>query len=208
MNNNIDLEKIKRTTFHEMMVDGTTEIFSGLMLIFSPLLFFRPIFVVFIPFLILFNIPLTEFVRNRITYPRLGRVELKVEFGNKSVRRNLLELGLLLFTGLILTLIALVAFNGDPFSIYDWGRWVPMLFGWIMFGPSLYLVESTGFRRYYLFGIFATSLGFVFSVLSFEDIYFRLFAYFEVMGIVILVLGILRLILFIKKYPVLEQEEE
>jgi hypothetical protein len=83
-----------------------------------------------------------------------------------------------------------------------------MIFGWIMFGPSIYLVESTGFRRYYLFGILATSLGFVFSVLSFNDIYLRLFVYFEVMGFSILVLGIARLLLFIKKYPVLEQEEE
>ncbi|OLS22899.1 MAG: hypothetical protein HeimC3_28420 [Candidatus Heimdallarchaeota archaeon LC_3] len=208
MNNNFDLEIIQQTAFQEMMVDGLTEIFVALMLIFSSLIFLNPIFVIFVPLIIIFNLPVTEYVQNRVTYPQLGRVELKVDLGEKSVRRSIIEFGLLLFTAIILTLIALIIFNGDPFNVYDWARWVPMLFGVIMFGPSLYLVENTGFRRYYLFGVLATLSGFAISLLSFDDIYFRLIIYFQVMGISILILGITRLLFFIKKYLVLEVEEE
>lgn len=208
MKTNINLEKIKQTTIQETLLDGILETLAGLILIFYPLIFLYPIFVAFYSLIVIFNAPILEFIRNRVTYPRLGRVELKIESEEISIKKNLLELGLLLLFAIVPTLIALMAFNGNLFSINDWGRWIPMFFGIIMFGPSLYLVENAGLRRYYLFGIFATLLGFVFSAISFDDLYFRIFGYFQVMGFCLLILGIFRFLLFIKKFPVIEQEED
>ncbi|MHA1990001.1 MAG: hypothetical protein ACW981_00565 [Candidatus Hodarchaeales archaeon] len=207
MHNNIDLEKIKQTTFQDMNKDGLVYIFAGLMLLFTPFFYFNPAFVVFIILLVFFSVSVVEYIKNRITYPRIGRVELKVDFGEKSIRRNLLELILLLFIAITITLLILLLFEGDPLNIYDWGRFIPLLFGLIMFGPSVYLVENTGLRRYYLFVIFASTLGFAFSMISFDDLYLRIFLYFQTMGLTLFILGIVILGLFIKKYPVLEEGE-
>lgn len=208
MNNLIDLKKIRQKTYYETYyLDGLTELFVAIMLLFSPIIFFVPFFVVFIPIIMGISVPLTEQIRNKITYPRIGKIEIKEDLGKKSVRRNLTELGLLFSGGVIITLIVLMIFGGDPSNLYDWVKWIPMIFGIIMFGPSIFLVENTGYQRYYLFGILATLLGIMFSLMLFDNIYVRIGLYFQFMGLNIGILGFVRLLFFVRKYPVLKEEE-
>jgi hypothetical protein len=210
LNNELSLKELERKTYNEFLIDGLTEILVGIVLLFLPALMMNPIFIVFTPFLLFLSPQMIEFIRLRTTYPRIGRVEFKVEeeSGEYSVKKSLLELLLLFFTVIILTFAFMVIFEGQILEISLWYSWVPFTFGLIMFGPSLFLVEKTGLRYYYLFGIFSSVLGLGFSILDFPDIMDGMFLYFFTLGISILLLGVVRYIWFIRKYPIIETAED
>ncbi|MFX0181998.1 MAG: hypothetical protein ACFE95_02855 [Candidatus Hodarchaeota archaeon] len=210
MNEKIDLKEIEQKTFAEFMIDGITEILAGILLIFSPILFLRPYFVVFIPFIILFGHPVTELIRERLVYPRIGRVEFKHEADTEdfSVKKSLVEFLLLILGAILITFTTMFIVEGEIFDLELWYKWFPLLFGLIMFGPSLYLVEKTGNRYNYFFGIFCTLLGLIFSIISIPDEIIGLFLYFIVLGTLILFFGIIKHIRFIRKFPVITIEEE
>ncbi len=210
MNEEIDLKEIEQKTYHEFMIDGITETLAGIILIFTPLFILNPIFVVFVPFFILFNRHIIETIRERTTYPRIGRVEfiLEEDKGDFSVKRTFLEFSLFILVTVLVTFTMMFIFEGEILDASLWYKWVPLLFGLIMFGPSLFLVEKTGQRRYYLFGLCSTIFGLLFSVLTFPDVKDGMFLYFFVLGIIIMFLGISRYIWFIRNYPVVHIEEE
>lgn len=210
MNEKIDLKKIEQHTFHEFMIDGITEILVGILLIFMPVLFSIPISVVFVPFFILYGArPLVESIRERTTYPRLGRVEFKqeVEQEGYSVKKALFEFLLFILGALVITFFMMIIVEGE-FNISLVYKWVPFLFGLIMFGPSLFLVDKTGLQRYYFIGVFSTILGFFFSLLEFPDNMLGLYLYFFTLGVLAIILGIIRYIRFVQKYPVIQMEGE
>lgn len=209
MNEKLDLRKIEQQTFHEFMIDGITEILVGLVLLFVPVLLLMPVFVVFIPFFILFGAePLLDFIRERTTYPRIGRVELKTELEDFSVKRSVLEFLVLILGAVVITFIAMFIVEGEITNLQLWYKWIPLCFGLIMFGPSLFLVEKTGQQRYYLLGAFTTIIGFFFSILNFPDEKMGMFLYFFTLGIIAIIIGIVRYNSFIRKYPIIEVEEE
>lgn len=210
MNEKIDLKQIEKQTYQEFMIDGITEILSGIVLIFLPVFICIPIFVVFIPFFLLFGAePLFESIRERTTYPRLGRVEFKpdTEKEDYSIKKSLLEFLFLILGAFIITLLMMIMVERD-FDLSLIYKWIPFLFGLIMFGPSLFLVDKTGQQRYYFLGVLSTILGFSFSLLDFPDNIIRLFLYFFILGVLMIILGIIRYIRFIQKYPVIQTEEE
>lgn len=210
LNEKIDLKEIERQTFYELMIDGITELLAGLVFIFVPILFFNPIFVAFTPLIFLFGPHIIDSIRERTTYPRLGRVELKTEVDSEdiSVKRALLEFSTLLLCSIIITFIVMFIVEGEIINFQLWYKWVPLLFGLIMFGPSLFLVEKTGQQRYYLFGIFTTIIGLFFSIIVFPDEKVGLFLYFVTLGALSIIIGIIKYISFIRKYPVIDIEEE
>ncbi|MHA1945002.1 MAG: hypothetical protein ACXAC6_14970 [Candidatus Hodarchaeales archaeon] len=210
MNDELSLKELERKTYNEFLIDGLTEILTGIVLLFLPVLFMNPIFVAFVPFFLFLSPQLFEFIRQRTTYPRIGRVEFKVEeeSGEYSTKKAILELLILLLVVFILTLTFMIIFEGKILHIYLWYSWVPFIFGLIMFGPSLFLAEKTGLRYYYLFGIFSSVLGLWFSILDFPDIMDGMFLYFFTLGILILLLGVVRYILFVRNYPIIETAED
>ncbi|UCG02842.1 MAG: hypothetical protein JSW11_02405 [Candidatus Heimdallarchaeota archaeon] len=209
MNEKIDIKKIEQQTFHEFMTDGITEILLGIVLIFMPLLFTIPVFVVFVPFLLFFGTPFIELIRERTTYPRLGRVEFKREAEREgySVKKSLLEFLAFILGVFAIALTTMILIEGK-FELTLIYKWLPFLFGLIMFGPSLYLVDKTGQQRYYILGTFSTLLGFFFSVIDFPDEKLGLYFYFFTLGVLAIILGIIRYIRFIQTYPVIQMEEE
>jgi hypothetical protein len=210
VNETIDLKRIEQRTFAEFMIDGITEILVGILLIFIPIIFLKPIFVVFIVFIILFGHPVIEFIRERLVYPRIGRVEFKPDEDKEdfSVKKSLLEFLLLILGAILITFTSMFIVEGEILTLTSWYKWIPLFFGLIMFGPSLYLVEKTGNRYNYFFGIFCTLLGLLFSIVSFPDEKIGMLLYFIVLGALILFSGIIKYIRFIQKYPIISIEEE
>lgn len=210
LNETLDLEKIEQKTFGEFMIDGITEILAGLLLILMPLFYLKPYFIGFLVFFVLFGYFGVEKIRERTTYPRIGRVEFKrdAEKADYSVKKSLLEFLLLLILTVIITFTVMFFIEGEILAAHLWYKWVPLSFGLIMFGPSLFLVEKTGQRLYYLFGVFATILGFVFSVFTFSDVKVGMYLYFVAFGIFVVFFGISKYIWFIRNYPVIPIEEE
>ncbi|PWI47218.1 hypothetical protein CEE45_13030 [Candidatus Heimdallarchaeota archaeon B3_Heim] len=210
MNDEINLKELEQKTFNEFMIDGITEFFAGLILLFSPLLILNPIFVVFVPFLLFLSPQAIEYIRQRTTYPRIGRVEFKEQekIENYSMKTSLRDVLILLLVAVILTFTFMMVFEGKILDISLWYSWVPFMFGLIMFGPSLFLVEKTGQRYYYVFGIFSSILGLGISTLDFPNIFDGMYLYFFTLGLLVLALGVIRYIWFIRNYPVIVLEED
>ena len=206
----IDLKELEQKTYNEFLVDGITEFLTGLILLFSPLLIINPIFVAFVPFLLFLSPQALEFIRQRTTYPRIGRVEFKEEeqLEDFSVKKSLREVLALFLVVIILTFTFMMAFEGEILDISLWYSWVPFAFGLIMFGPSLFLVEKTGQRYYYIFGIFSSLLGLQISILDFPDVLDGMFLFFTILGLLALVLGVIKYIWFIRHYPIIDLEED
>ena len=204
------LKTLEQKTYNEFLIDGVTELLAGVVLLFLPVLFLNPIFVAFVPFLIFLSPQLVEYIRQRTTYPRIGRVEFKEEELNEgySVRKAAFEFLLLVLLILLLTCIFMIVFEGKILEISLWYSWVPFMFGLLMFGPSALLVEKTGRRYYYIFVIFSSLLGLGISLLNFTGIFDGMFLYFYLLGISTIVLGLVRYIWFIRNYPVINLEED
>ncbi len=210
LNKKLNLQELEQRTVNEFLIDGITEILVGLILLFTPLFFLTPIFVVFVPFLLFLAPQAIDKIRQRTTYPRIGRVEFKEieKLEDYSVKKSLLEVFLLFLIAFTITFLFMIVFEGRILEISLWYSWVPLLFGLIMFGPSLYLVEQTGQKYYYLFGSFSSILGLLISILDFPNLLDGLFMYFFVLGILVLLLGCIKLLWFIHKYPVINTKEE
>ncbi len=210
MNEKPDLKQLEQKTYNEFLIDGLTELFVGVVLLSTPLMYLNPVFVIYIPFLLFFGPRLFEYIRQYTTYPRIGRVEFKVAGLDEqsSTQKTVIEFLLFCLVILILTCLAMIIFEGKILDPSQWYGWVPFIFGLIMFGPSAFLADKTGRRYYYSFFGFSTLLGFAIALLDFPNKFDAIILYFFSFGLLVLVLGILRFIWFIRNYPVIDLEED
>jgi hypothetical protein len=210
MKDQLNLKEIEQSTFNELMIDGITEILAGILLLSMPLVYRFPFFVVFFPFVIFYGRHVLNYIREHTTYPRIGRVELfrEKEREEYSTKRALLTFLLLIGSALLITFLVMWIMEADVSDIQLLVAYGSLFFGLVMFGPSLYLVENTGQNRYYLIGVISTVLGFLFATFKFLPRYDNLSLYFITLGIIALLVGILRYILFIRKYPIIDAEGE
>ncbi|MFW9778437.1 MAG: hypothetical protein ACFFE8_06235 [Candidatus Heimdallarchaeota archaeon] len=210
MNNQIDLKKIEQSTYNELMIDGITEILAGILLLATPLFFRLPFIVVFVPFLIFYGRYGLDFIRERTTYPRIGRVVLirEEEKEGYSTKKALLTFLILIAGAILITFLVMIMVEKETSDMQLIVEYGALFFGLVMFGPSLYLVENTGQTRYYLLGIIATLLGFLFSIFKFIEGYDNIILYFVTLGVIALLVGIIRYFLFIRRYPVVTTEGE
>ncbi len=205
MNEHKDLKMLEQDSYGEFMQDGLTETLLGLVFLVFPLLLTEPGFVsIFVVFYIIFIPQVVEVFRKKYTYPRIGYVKLHEDEPPK------LSLGvaivvLLIFIGIISVLYGLFTNLIDRFFIY---RWLPAVFGFIMWGPSLYLKDKTGQNKYYLFGLLMSITGILIGLADFATVQIQGTLFFVSWGTVFFILGIMRFLIFIHKYPVLETPED
>ncbi len=205
MNQHPDLKSIEQESFRESMQDGLTEVLLGLVFLVLPLLIlesgFLPIFVIFY----IFFIPqVIEGFRKRYTYTRLGYVKLHEDKPPK------LSLGVAMMVLLVFIIIIAVLYSVyvdlvDRSFIY---RWLPAVFGFIMWGPSLYLKDKTGQSRYYLFGLLMSVTGILVGLADLSTVEIQGTLYMTSWGGAFVLLGLLRFLIFIRKYPILETPED
>jgi len=137
-------------------------------------------------------------------YPRIGYVKLKEEEPPK-LSLGIAMVVLLIFVSVIVLLYTLSIGLIDRDFIW---RWLPTVFGFIMWGPSLYLKEKTGQNRFYLFGAMMTVTGIVISLTASIPAGIAMTIYMVGWGLFFLFLGLVRFLLFIRKYPVLDTPED
>jgi hypothetical protein len=77
-----------------------------------------------------------------------------------------------------------------------------------MWAPAVYLKEKTGQIQYYLFGAVMTISGIVVSLTPMVDSNLGPFLYFSGWGISFFVLGLVRYILFVRRYPLIDMPED
>jgi hypothetical protein len=186
------------------MKDGLTEFLLGAVLIVIPGImvesFFVPIFVIFYLFFMPQGI---EAFKRKYTYPRTGYVKLREEQPPK-LTLGVAAVVLLIFITIIAVLYSQSIGVIDRYFIW---KWLPTVFGVIMWGPGLYMKDKTGQNRYYLWSTLATVAGIAVSLAPFITAEVSLALYMIVWGISFMVLGIIRFILFIRHNPVIDSPE-
>ena len=203
--NDAELLEIERKTYRESMRDGLTEFLLGLVLIVIPGIMLKSSFVpIFVVFYIIFLPQGIEAFRRRFTYPRTGYVKLREQQPPK-LSLGVAVVVLLIFVSIIAVFYSLAIGVIDRYFIW---RCLPTVFGFIMWGPSLYLKDKTGQNRYYLFGTLMTVTGLAVTLAVFIPATYALTIYMLSWGLAFLVLGIIRFVLFIRKYPVIDTPED
>jgi hypothetical protein len=207
-NEKVDLEEISQKIHRTEYVDGFMFIFIGFILfVAAGTINLHPAFSIILVISFILSFPISKAMRSRFTYPRIGYFKVKTDDLKKVFP------GILLFTsGIIIAfLILMVIFaNGDTEVIYNyenWYRFLPIVFGLIMFGPSLDLVDKTGERKYYGIGVFSSILGLIIAWINFQNGKFGLTIYLVLLGGISLIIGFITFVRFIKKYPIITDSQ-
>jgi hypothetical protein len=203
MNEEIDLVKLEQATFRTANQDGLTEFWMGLMIAAIGMILVESSFTVYIALIIVFQVAVTERIKEKYTYPRIGRVKLKGESEIPSTP------GWIVFA-----IIAIIAISAAVFStIADYevvhiiATWAPLILGIVFLQPSAYLVERSGLKRYYGFGISILVLGVLFFLLPFPHPADRMALFMLLSGGVLVLAGVTSMYRFTRKYPILEPED-
>ncbi|MHA1947135.1 MAG: hypothetical protein ACW97W_13610 [Candidatus Hodarchaeales archaeon] len=200
----MDFKGISQKVNRNEYIDGFSSVFFGIFMIIYGLVFFD----VLLSISSLLCIPafaiVTKKLRERYTYPRLGyfRMNILPEDFIKAIP------GMLLFatTAVILFLIIL-GFGSTPSDSEKVYRFLPILVGFLSFGPSHYLVILLGQRKYYLIGIIATIFGLGIVWINLENAKLNMSIFLFLFGIIFCINGVFTFIRFIKNYPIIADSE-
>ncbi len=203
MTNNDDLKKLEQDTTRKSMEDGLMYLPFGLLLFLAAFTAQIPFVVPFLVIIIIFGPKTVERLREKYTYPRTGYVKLRVD-DSEEMGKGFIGFLIITFLVPIAFVISIIAANMTLAMIF---RWLPFTFGAIMIGPSLYLVDITGSRTYYLFGIPAAIIGLLTSLLVDQGL-FGLQYFLMGWSIVIVIVGFVLFMRFIRKYPLVDIESD
>ena len=201
-----DGKELEREVFLDSTQDGLMELLLGVSMIgvaaASASLLFVPLYIV--PLALGGRI--TEAVRKRLTYPRIGYVKLREEPAGRALR------GVLLYEFLVLLVaaVALYILSGDVMEFGLWVSWSPLITALLVLGLFLYLHDKSGNRRYLALAVLSVLVGLVFSIVSFDISFPYLFGYFGpgavlyflLMGSVMLFSGFIQFAYFLSRNPV------
>jgi hypothetical protein len=204
-NEETSLETVEQESYRELMQDGFTEILLGTIFLVLPAILLQPSFLsIFIVFYIIFMPQGVEAIRRKYTYPRIGYVKLREDKAPK-ISLGIVVAVLLVFITIIAVLYLASTDVIDRFFIL---KWMPAVFGFIMWGPSLYLKDKTGQKLLYLPGILMSVTGVATSLADFLTAEVGTLLFMIGWGLFFMVFGLVRFLLFIRKYPILENPED
>jgi len=209
MSINNDLKDIEQKAFRDTMRDGLTEFSAGFLFLLAPLMSYEPSFMIyFAMFYVIFLPPFLDNIRKKYVYPRIGYVKMRVDVSKINIKSFLL----FLFVLILGTVSATLLMTDDILNIYNWVTILPITLGLIMIGPSSYLVEMTGLKRYWLFGVVTSSFGLLISYITILDPplspYFGVLIYSMLLGAGLIITGIITFIRFIHSNPAITTQED
>jgi uncharacterized membrane protein YedE/YeeE len=203
MNEELDLKKLEQATFRVANQDGLTEFWMGLMIMAIGILLANIVFVSYIALIIIFQVAATERIKEKYTYPRIGMVKLKDE---PEIPSGVAWIAFALI--MIVALTAAIASTWIDYEIVHFiAAWAPLLIGIVFMKPAAYLVERSGLKRYYGFGLATLVLGVLLFLLPFPHTAERMSAFMFLSGGILTLAGVTSMVRFIRKYPVLEMED-
>ncbi len=195
MSDEINVKNVEQNVFKAAQQDGLIEIFAGICLASFAILvngYYWPVFL--LPIILMG--PVLRRLRNRITFPRTGYVQVPREDPGKLA-------GSIFGVMIILLLVqtAILYFFTGLRSFDQWFAWLPSVLGILMAGMFISMGAKSGSKIHYLFAVFSIISGFLLSVIEFNSIKTGLIIYFLVNGFLFFDFGVILLARFLKKYP-------
>lgn len=210
MNMQLDLKEIERRANYAAFQDGLTEILMGLFLFFyggSLATNTLPIGLVFILVAVFLGKPLTEGIKKRYIYPRIGYVKLPEDPNATSkgiaIAAIIMVLVLLGALGISMAMLGLEA-GRDFFLTYI----VPPASGFMLAIGPYWLGQTYGMVRGYMWAALFVFGGIAMPVFSIASGYEAVGLLCTLMGILILTTGAILFVRFIRKYPPEPMEAE
>jgi hypothetical protein len=203
MNEDSDLRELEQRTFRAANQDGLTEMMMGLMVIVIGGIMINSFFVAFVALIIIFQAVAIEQFREKYTYPRIGRVK----FTEEQMTDYGPYWGVFAFMMIIALASVIVSVFIQNEIIEIVARWAPLIMSIGLLHQFTLLGQKSGLKGYYGVGVFITILGAILVLLEFPAALARMEVYLLVVGGVLFLTGLVILMRFIRKYPVLDLEE-
>ena len=202
MNEKIDLKKIEKKAWKSCFQDGLWDIFLGLILVgfgIAPLIEEITGITYLISYIILLSLGYIIFYGGKkyITVPRIGNVKFGPKRKYKRIKLVIILVISVLFglAAILLTQTNLISYIID---ISIWGI-IFAINALIVFSLMAYYLD---FPRLYIYSIFfATSIFIVETSRSHVGSLYDTVIGFGMFGVVILLIGVLHLTRFVRKYP-------
>jgi len=195
MSQNLDVKKVEQRVWRALQQDGLMEVATGILLVATALQI-RTKGLIALWIVVLVSLaPGLEAIRKRVTYPRIGYVELVQEEPKKTLR------GIAVYAIVVIAAMALAfAILSDIGDWRLWQRWSPTLGGVLLSGGMIYAASKSGAARYTVFMVLAVGLGIAFSIL-FPEGYTGLTLYLLTLGGVFILCGAIIFLCFLHKNP-------
>lgn len=212
-----DLKKLEQESFRDLNRDGLNEANIGMLIIFwfNALYLGIPenqsiatawlglILVAFFAVYTVFIFLYYQVYRKKHVYPRIGYVKLREI---RSLKAILGAVAILILV--VAEEIALIHMLSTGIVTIDWiYRWVPTIFGVTSCTFGFILKFRSGQNRYYIVSILFAITGFILALAEFISAEIIPIIYFDGWGITFIVTGIIKFVLFIRKYPIIETPE-
>lgn len=201
MDETIDMKKIEQKTVRLSHEDGLLELVMGFCMMSMSMRLISRLFVFMLIVPVLLFGPVLGFLKKYFTYPRIGYVKLVPDSPKEAIG----GVGILTFIfAAILAVVLLYLGRAGEFGA--WMKWIPLWAGIVIGVMFVCLGTKTGAHRYWVFAVWSLSAGILLSVTGFETIEAGVLLYFLVMGGFLAVCGLVQFVVFLGKYPKLEQE--
>ncbi|MHA2165100.1 MAG: hypothetical protein ACXAAT_04480, partial [Candidatus Hodarchaeales archaeon] len=189
-NEKIDFTKISQKIHQTDFVDGFAIIFIGLiMVVLAGIIEFDfslgPLIVVIV--VELFRPTVSETLRKRYTYPRMGHFKIKTKQTSLDVARILLFM-VVIFTVSLTIFLTLEGGNVDELYRNIW-KYLLITFGLLMFGPSIDLANRTGQNYFHGIGILSTLLGIFIFFLDLPQQKEGFIIFVTILGVIFILIG-------------------
>jgi hypothetical protein len=186
-----------------MQRDGVTEILVGLVLLVTCGTWRTGATGILAVFIILYMRRALEYIKERVTYPRVGYAKLPEEDSVETGK------GILLFMAAVLIVVGLgvvLFYGGLTYQLIY--QWLPIVFGLMMLGAFTYMRGKTGDPIYLAYIAYSVLAGVAFSLINFNDPLAGFTLYLVLLGATFILVGAVRMALFMRRYPVMKEGEE
>ena len=190
------LQQLQRRAYAHTVQDGLTEIFAAVMLFASAGILSDPKMLSFLAPAMIFVPLVVDRLKQRLTYPRVGYVELGLEPPKRMVWGMFLYMA-----GAILVMAMLLLVAGRADDAAAWRKWAPLLAGVLFGGGIHYVATQSGLIRFHVMQVISLTTAALISWWNSGNSYAGVQLYCLVMSAVALVVGVGTLIYFLRRYP-------
>ena len=199
----LDLKEIEQRANYAAFQDGLTEILMGLFLFFyggSLATNTLPVGFIFILLAVFFAKPLTEWIKKRYIYPRIGYVKLPEDPNatSKGIAIAAIIMMVVLLGALAISMVVLGQEEGRDFFL---AYIVPPVSGFMLAIGPYWLGQTYGLLRGYLWAALFVLGGIAMPVFSIASGYEAVGLLCTLVGLLPLVTGTILFVRFIRKYP-------